>query len=228
MKNLLMSLFAITVVSVNVNGQELKSKKGESYLPEKGDWSIGFNADGIFSYVGNAFNGTLGNNAPSVDFQSPGTFVGKKFITANTAYRATANLAVGTTKSGDNTNSGFDVTVGLGKEWRKGQTRLQGYYGADGLLSLSSNTTKSVVGVVTTETKSGMGIGFGVQGFMGAEYFIFPKISMGAQYTYGLQVFSQAASKTTVTGQPTVEGTKSSSFGLSGVGVTSINVNFHF
>lgn len=228
MKFLVMTSIGVLLTTVTVIGQDLKSKKGEPYLPEKGDWSIGFNADGVFTYLGNAFNGNTNNGNPSLGFQSPGTFIGKKFVSAKTAYRATANLAVGSSTVGDNSNSGFDLTFGLGKEWRKGKTRLQGFYGADALLLVKSSTTKTVAGAVTTEINSGIGAGVGFQGFMGAEYFILPKISMGAQYTYGLRVFSQSPSKKTVTGQQVIEGAQSLSWGLTGVGIASINVNFHF
>ncbi|MEY4703428.1 MAG: hypothetical protein RIR96_1325, partial [Bacteroidota bacterium] len=115
-----------------------------------------------------------------------------------------------------------------GKEWRKGKTRLQGFYGADAMINVNSSTTKTVAGATTTTVKSGLGFGVGAQGFIGAEYFIFPKISMGAQYTYGLMLGVDGKSTTSVTGQPDVEGVSSSSFNLGGVGVMSINVNLHF
>ena len=66
------------------------------------------------------------------------------------------------------------MTVGYGKEWRKGTTRLQGFYGADALVGF------------TAPAKKEFGFGLGVQGFAGVEYFIFPKVALGAQYTYGV------------------------------------------
>jgi len=228
MKKVALLFSAVAIMSASASAQELKSKKGENFLPEKGDWSIGFNADGIFSYIGNAFNGTSGNEAPSVDFQEVGTFVGKRFTSDKTADRYMANLGINSDKNGDNTASGFDLTLGYGKEWRKGKTRLQGFYGADAMINVNSSTTKTVAGTTTTTVKSGLGFGVGAQGFIGAEYFIFPKISMGAQYTYGLMLGVDGKSKTSVTGQPDVEGVSSSSFNLGGVGVMSINVNLHF
>ena len=228
MKKVALLFSAVAIMSASASAQELKSKKGENFLPEKGDWSIGFNADGIFSYIGNAFNGTSGNEAPSVDFQEVGTFVGKRFTSDKTADRYMANLGINSDKNGDNTASGFDLTLGYGKEWRKGKTRLQGFYGADAMINVNSSTTKTVAGTTTTTVKSGLGFGVGAQGFIGAEYFIFPKISMGAQYTYGLMLGVDGKSTTSVTGQPDVEGVSSSSFNLGGVGVMSINVNLHF
>lgn len=229
MKKISILAFAFGIISFSANSQNLTSKKGENYLPQAGDWSIGFNGDGIFSYIGNAFNGTNGNNAPSVDFTDIGTIVWKRFKTDKNADRITANLSVRSNKNGDNSNSNFDLTAGYGKEWRRGATRLQGFYGADALLQIGSNSWKNVSPGNTTEYKSGMSIGIGGQGFMGAEYFVLPKISIGAQYNYALIVSSSPKSKTTYTdGTPTLEGNASSSFGLSGVGIASMTLNLHF
>ena len=79
MKKIILTAAAVFALSF-ANAQDLKSSKGENYLPEAGDWAIGFNADGLFHYVGNAFNQAGNNAAPSVDFQQAGTFVGKKFF----------------------------------------------------------------------------------------------------------------------------------------------------
>ena len=45
--------------------QDLTSKKGEPYLPEAGDWSIGIDANPLLNYMGNLFSGNTSiNNAP--------------------------------------------------------------------------------------------------------------------------------------------------------------------
>ena len=260
------------------NAQEIKSSKGEKYLPEANDWAIGFNADGIFSYVGNSFNGNTGNASPFVTYNNGnfGTFIGKKFLTDQKALRVIANLEAGSItntnptvtgtpstngtttttikSSGEVSKSGFGLTAGLGKEWRKGKTRLQGFYGADILLTLRSFSTKTIstvevtavntapasttVNTFTTDTvnKAGFIFGVGAQGFLGAEYFIFPKIAIGAQYTYGVNLFFNGRQNTTTTstatGIPTTstsdDGAGSSNIGLSGVGISSINLTLHF
>jgi hypothetical protein len=217
------------------------------YLPETGDWAISFNANGVFEYVGNALNGTAGNAAPSVAHARANSFVGKMFTSEKQALRVVANLGFGsnttTTPVGPNTsevkNSGFDLAAGLGKEWRKGTTRLQGFYGADALLTVNSNTnevtnTDTTTGVFqdSTEFKSGLGLGVGVQGFIGAEYFIFPKFALGAQYTYGLNINIAGKSETTnqvgTAAAVTVDGGKASNINLGNVGVASINLTLHF
>ena len=226
--------------------QDLTSKKGEPILPEAEDWAISMNADPIFSFIGNAFNGTAGNGAPGTNWLSGDhTIVGKKFIDEKHAYRVLVRIGFNnfTTKndvvddsqtstpsfpeqaaevqdkfSSRNTNIG----IGVGKEWRRGKTRLQGYYGADAMVWISMDGSKATYGNTMsdangtgttttptttdfydanfngstsdefgtssriTRTKSGMTFGIGVRGFIGAEYFILPKIALGAEYGWGI------------------------------------------
>lgn len=241
----IMLIAVVALLSFSVNAQdapELVSKKGEIYLPEAGDWAISFNADGIFEYIGNSFSGDAKNDAPSVSYARNNSFVGKKFITDKTAYRVVANLQFTSNKQTNETdelkNSGFQLAAGLGKEWRRGNTRLQGFYGADALITVTSGKNEQTFTdtdgtfLSSREEKDGLGLGLGVQGFLGAEYFIFPKFAIGAQYTYG--VGFNIAGKSEVTTQNgtdaavTVDGAKNSSFGLGGVGVASINLTLHF
>ena len=251
MKKIILTAAAVFAFSF-ANAQDLTSKKGEPYLPEAGDWAIGFNADNLFDYVGNAFSGSIAvNTIGSVANNGwNGTFVGKKFTSATKADRYLVNFGVntgsttsaapaGSTTQTKVSTSGFNLAVGLGKEWRKGKTRLQGFYGADLVLGLSSNGTKteftdSAAPLTNTTTKftSGLGLNVGANGFLGAEYFIFPKIAIGAQYTYNVLINVAGASKTTFTQAvgPSTENKGPSTFGLGigGVGVASMNLTLHF
>lgn len=248
MKKIILTVATIFAFGV-VSAQDLKSKKGENYLPEAGDWAISFNADGIFEYVGNAFNGNTNNNAPGVAQIRNNAFVGKKFTSDKNALRVVANLGFGsnsnttpnsvTGETDEIKTSGFDLQAGLGKEWRKGKTRLQGFYGADALVTVSSNTNERTTTDTATgtfidseENKSGLALGLGVQGFLGAEYFIFPKFSLGAQYTYrvgfDLQGKGEKTLKTGTAAAVTTDTGKNSNFGLGDVGVASINLTLHF
>ncbi|MGZ4056665.1 MAG: hypothetical protein ACXVPU_03230 [Bacteroidia bacterium] len=239
----------VIALALGVTGafaQDLTSKKGEPILPEANDWAISLDANPIFQFVGNAFSGaTATNTAPSIGWlNSNQTIIGKKFIDEKTAYRALVrigftnqtykNLVVDNSQttapvfpaqnamvedkmSVRNTNIG----IGVGKEMRRGKTRLQGYYGADAMIWVSMSGTKykygntmsattaagttttptttdftsplagggynsANVGSRTTQTKSGTTFGIGVRGFLGAEYFIFPKIAIGAEYGWGI------------------------------------------
>jgi hypothetical protein len=127
----------------------------------------------------------------------------------------------------ETTNSGFGLRAGLGKEWRKGKTRLQGFYGADASVFFNTGSIKTVTGANTVTRTPGLELGLGLNGFVGAEYFIFPKMSLGAQFNYGLNLSVTGKDKVDTNGT-VVESGGGSSVGLAGVGVTSINLNLHF
>jgi len=267
MKKVLLSVIVLCGFTI-ANAQEeeilvnpILSSKGEHYLPQMDDWAISFNADGIFEYVGNAFSGsTSRNNAPKVSYVRTNTFVGKMFVSDKKAYRVVANLGFGSQNntsplvSGpgagttiETKNNDFALALGVGKEWRKGNTRLQGFYGADVLLTTAfsneeATTTDTETGdfLSSVEEKSGLDLGAGIQGFIGAEYFVFPKFAIGAQYTYRVGFTLNGASETTTkTGTDdavTVDGDKGFSFAFGdlddttnvGVGIFSLTFTLHF
>jgi hypothetical protein len=207
-------IFAIAalgfLVSTGVNAQEITSKKGEVYLPKKGDWAISFDGTPIFQYLGRVF--TSGNNAPNVNFFDNQRIVAKKFTSDKNAYRAIARLGFKSiNQTDDSTTTDFNLQVGLGKEWRKGNTRLQGYYGADAMLMFGSGQ-KVKQANVDYYTKSGSSFGIGVRGFLGAEYFIVPKISIGAEYGWGLAFVSTGKSTIVNNGSEIVTNKGGSSF----------------
>jgi hypothetical protein len=301
-----------------VFAQDLTSKKGEPILPESGDWAISLNADPIFEFVGNAFSGsTSKNSAPQVGWLNGNqTIIGKKFIDEKSAYRVLVRLGF-TNQTTKNQIAAAGVTaavypatpsmvedkwaakstnigIGVGKEFRRGKTRLQGFYGADVMIWISSSANKFTYGNAlsvsasnpvaassttstdftnfglnsnqanlgtdaygnserTTVWKSGMTFGIGVRGFVGAEYFIFPKIAIGCEYGWGIgfqatgkgkkttESTGTAASGAAVGGQDYVT-SGSSKFGFdtdlnqntifgfkgSNTGTASLKVTFHF
>jgi len=89
----------------------------------------------------------------------------------------------------------------------------------------SANITTDTYGndARVTVRKGGASFGIGVRGFVGAEYFVAPKISIGGEFGWGIGFGITGKSKTTTesiggttsaVGEQTVEGSKSSSFGL--------------
>jgi hypothetical protein len=298
--------------------QDLTSKKGEPVLPEADDWAISMNADPLFEFIGNAFNGSRKNKAANTSWLSAShTIVGKRFINEKTAYRVMLRIGVvnqtfknmvandaeyGTVfnfpeKQGQvedkYRHSNMNLCIGAGKEWRKGKTRLQGYYGADLMIWLGSSTDKFSYGnemsaanniatgggsTTTTPTttywnaspdsaqfgkpdsagasvsrpllyKSGKTFGIGVRGFIGVEYFIFPKIAVGAEYGLGLgyqvtgkgrrQMQEQGGSPLQVANvDDEVAGSsdfgldtdmnQGKIFGFSNAGTASLKITFHF
>jgi hypothetical protein len=305
-------LFVLAFSFSGIFAQELVSKKGEEFLPKKDDWAISMCADPIFNFVGNMFNGNLSNGTPAASWMNGNqTIVAKKFMEDNQAYRVIIRLGFlnQTYKNllTDNANitpitfpapspqvedkyklSNTNIGIGVGKEWRKGKNRLQGFYGADFMVWISSSsktytygnemsdTTIAAAGMYTNpnttvftaggavltsnqeasrvmSSKSGMTFGLGLRGFIGAEYFIFPKIAIGAEYGWGLGFQSTGRGSQTVqttgmingrtlAGETTTETAGSSAFGIdtdlnqsnvfgfkgSNAGSASLKVTLHF
>lgn len=99
--------------------------------------------------------------------------------------------------------SGAGVVLGAGIEKRRGHGRLQGYYGGEAMITLGGTTPNMkytyelemdsanvddgyVASSRTISSKAGSTFGIGVRGFIGAEYFFLPKISLGAEFGWGL------------------------------------------
>ena len=297
MKKSTLFLAALAFSASAAFAQDLTSKKGETFLPEAGDWSIGIDATPVLNYVGNFIGGNGLNVAPTWNFLNANqTIIGKMYSSETSAYRAivrlgmtsssqTAMIADATQTTAptypnlpamkeDKAKMGSHfIGLGAGMEMRRGKTRLQGFYGADFMfwISGSKNTYEygntlstggTPVGVgsstnfgtnITTDTygnaaritewKSGSTIGIGVRGFIGAEYFIVPKISIGAEFGWGIGYSMTGASSTSMesiggapasVGTQVIDGTKSSSLTLDtdrnvfGTGNGSLRLNFHF
>ncbi|MBC7863893.1 MAG: hypothetical protein IAF38_13035, partial [Bacteroidia bacterium] len=120
------------------------------------------------------------------------------------------------------------IGLGAGYEMRRGKTRLQGYYGADLMFWLSGSKEKytygnalsttsgaastgnstdfgtnidptyAIYGGRVTEVKTSKTFGFGVRGFIGAEYFILAKISIAGEFGWGLGLSSNGERTGTV------------------------------
>ena len=215
------------------SGSSITSKKGEMYLPQAGDWSISMDASPFLTYFGNFFHGNGTTGAPYAAFLNQNqTIVGKYFVDDNTAYRGLLRIGFHSNSnneeiSSSDTSTAFPraqvedqqsisshfIGLGVGMEKRRGSTRLQGYYGAEIMFSISSagndttftygnsynsgsNPTPSWYNPMTGATEAGLpritqwtsGSTFGINlvGFIGFEYFFAPKISIGGEYTWGI------------------------------------------
>ena len=166
------------------------------------------------------------------------------------------------------------IVLGAGYEMRRGKTRLQGFYGGmfmiglggskstytygNGITSTNQNPTSTVwtptvtagpLGTRTLEDKAGSTFMLGLRAFGGAEYFIFAKMSIGAEFGWGLAMMNTGeGEKTTETWNtvvvapavPAVAQTKtktgkSSTFGLDTdvngtqmIPSASLNLTLHF
>ena len=182
----------------------MTSKKGTPILPEAGDWSIGIGANSTLNYFGNLMNGN--NSAPSFDWQSSTNVIrGKIMIDANTGFRLGLRLGFGSNteteeapNAGDlkeTKTSGMDINLMAGIEKRRGKGRLQGVYGGEAGIGLGSKKTKytyngNAILNEPLEKKEGGTFMFSLGGFIGAEYFFAPKMSVSGEFGWGLMLKS--------------------------------------
>lgn len=233
MKKKLSILTASLVIASLGFAQELTSKKGEAYLPVEGDWAIGVDVAPFLEYLGNAFNGNVGNASPTFDFTDGGlTVYGKWYRADDLAWRgrlrflgvnnntdiAFINDAVsaGAQVEDSKTTSQFQTTLGFGMEKRKGKTRLQGFYGGEALITYGSSSeaytygnaaatgqntdwnTGNINGTARLKDRdNGSFYYVGVRPFIGVEFFIMPKISLGGEFGYTIAFGGSTASEET-------------------------------
>lgn len=237
MKKRLLFVAAIFAATATFAQDGLTSKKGEAYLPEAGDWALGFGGNQFLDYVGNMANGTTGN---SMSFTNGGAIYGKMFKDEKTAYRVMFELGFSSATTGATQNlysnpsdletkeftdetkvSKNQIALGFGLEKRRGNTRIQGIYGAMLSINFGGQTTTNTYGLAysdstinanagnngttesiyangrNTEVKAGSTFGLGIYGFAGVEWFFAPKFSLGAEYRWGLNMTSTGESETT-------------------------------
>ncbi|MBL8003292.1 MAG: hypothetical protein JNL05_15170 [Flavobacteriales bacterium] len=188
------------------------------------------------------------------------TIAGKKLIDANTAYRGKLRLGFGSVSSDTivastttpnafvtdtQKDGGSNIALGFGLEKRVGSTRVVGVYGAEAMIGLASSKTTFEYGNAidannpaprATEIKQGGVFSLGVMAFAGVEWFCAPKMSLGAEYNWGIAFSSQGEGSGTVEfwNGTAVESQESNSGGSSSFGIdtgsngASINLNFYF
>ncbi len=237
MKKKVLLIAALFTAGLSFAQDGLTSKKGVPILPEAGDWAIGFDASNLLEFGGNMLNGNTSNTLSSFGPQNAGMISGKKIIDANKAYRVMGNLGFGTSTNSPSdsvsvTSSGFNLGVGLGIENRRGKGRLQGVYGPMASISFGTESTETETtsgsDVSTVTVKPGAKIALGVSYFAGVEYFFAPKMSLGAEVSYGLSLNIVGESETSSTGTDPVKADGSTSINLGQTPNTMISLNFYF
>lgn len=192
----------------------LKNKRGILILPQRGDFCLGVSANPFLAYAGNLFNNSTSNGSPAFTFAAPNNMLfGKYMKDNNTAYRGTFTVRVINSSlftnvpdlSPDaplnalvtNTQKQRSNNIGLsfGIEKRRGNTRLQGFYGAEASIAYNSDKRTYAYGnkieyydtgfIRVTELKSSRFFSVGIRGFAGVEYFVAPNFSIGGELGYG-------------------------------------------
>jgi hypothetical protein len=151
--------------------------------------------------------------------------------------------------------------IGFGLEKRKGSTRLQGFYGAEAIIGLARSSQSFEYGNPMNidfpapntynygnaisrpiESKNGSSFAFGLRGFLGVEYFIAPKVSIGGEigYSLGIQTNSKKTTyveerfnpETLKAEQIVTESARNNGLSYSGMGLdntsSTLNLSFYF
>ena len=225
MKKILMvaALAATSIVAAQAQS-EFKPKAGDVTT------DVSLFANGLFAnptalYKGNVASGaSVGTNSGSINLNTVGVLKGRYFFQDDLALRLSLGLSSPSVKSTlEETNHSLEnkyrattLYFGLGVEKHfTGTDRLSPYVGAE--LHVGSYTTNAesndtrTVGTIVTKTnqqiKAAPGFTFGGGLFMGADYYIAPKVFLGLEA--GLNIDAYSLGKTTnittinVTGQPT-------------------------
>lgn len=216
-------LFAFVFVALTTFAQDgIVSKKGELFLPESGDWAIKIDATPFLKYAGNLIGSNGLNVAPNFDFMS-NNIMGKYYFDPAKALRLGLRFGFNSQTITSKVSripfsqpetyvddvrkiNGTNIALTAGMEWRKGKTRLQGFYGTEAGVSFGSfsslrtygnNLSSSNQALRPVELKDGPRFGLGLRGFLGAEYFLFPKISIGGEFGLGLALNTTGAGEST-------------------------------
>ena len=275
--------------------QEAADKKAPKvYLPEKGDWSVGFDVAPVLKYVGNLFNGNTNNTLETLggqpitdgmegyakeDIAPTVSLTGKYMLTDEWALRAnvgfmvrsnTTNAYIKDDKAAEldplsdakvvdhMKNQKHGASLLLGAEYRKGKKRVQGVFGAGLLFGLQKTKTSYEYGNELTalnqqptstwnggvayridSQKTASDVFVGLAGSAGVEWFVAPKISLGAEVNLSLYYIFGGQEWTTSTGYNatlgkveqrtdiTSPGSDSFRFGTHNLG-GSMHVSFYF
>ena len=230
-------LTTIMLSTANAGELNIFAFDSNSGLPETGDIALGFNAVPVLDFGLNAINimNDTGQTAGGLaDFPAgtSGTTSLKYFLSESEAVRIRVGLNYDSSTSSnlyDNPVEVADpdnddpseisdvVTTNLsafllsgGYEWRRGNGRIQGLAGVEGLLGVgtSSESTNygwdyddeaADFGVIsdgssrTVSERTGLGVSIGARGFVGMEYFIADKISLGTEYGWSVMRSSLGA-----------------------------------
>lgn len=236
------------VVSAQEEGStddtSLKNKNGVVILPETGDWGLSISSDVALRYFGNIFTGSTPNNNTAW-WQNPNSPVfvirGKYFISPSFALRGGARVHYSRSTNYfnvvDDAGTGPDdyledrqtinntgVTLLAGAEFRRGSSRVQGFYGGEIFASFNQNTNYNYeyANAITEfnqapsstsfsapvsgpypanryrilEARQGANFTAGARAFIGVEVFVLPKISIGGNFAWDI-VYSGSASRST-------------------------------
>jgi len=237
----------------SINGHEVLPQQGECALGISATGFFNYVGNLFNNNTGNtapSFSSANAANAFAIGQLSGVALMGKYMKTADMAYRVRFQVNAGSVDYRNNvlqslptpdplnpkyvedklTISSYTVLIGAGFEKRRGAGRVQGFYGAEGLLGMAGNSRNYTYGNAFTSdyntpmstidfnasnagyvssrmlySKTGTMFLFGIRAFTGIEYFIAPKISLGGEigYTLGFTTNGKGSTTTETWNAPT-------------------------
>ncbi|MBS7787469.1 hypothetical protein KIH23_09190 [Flavobacterium sp. CYK-55] len=189
MKKIILSTVAL--FAFGIASAQIKTDAGTFAKPAAGTWIVeatmtpDLTGGGIFklSNVGSSDWGILGVKA-------------RKFSSDKSALRFAGNLHVVSSGeknvNGDNAAAEFTVAASVGVEKHMaGAERLSTYWGYEGTLAYMNENARDAAGNILDDKSTKIGVGANV--FTGFDYYIMPKIYLGAEVSYGLALTSSKA-----------------------------------
>jgi hypothetical protein len=186
MKKVLFSAVALLAIGF-ANAQDIKTDAGTFSKPTSGTYIMeatmtpDLAGGGIFSLP--SLNSDLGMLGIKV----------RNFSSESKAMRLGANLTMlNSGEEGEDTQFTVGLSVGV-EHHMKGAERLSTYWGYEGSLGYVSGYEEMesddpiFSGITIKDTK----FGFGANVFTGFDYYIMPKIYLGAEVSYGLAVTNE-------------------------------------
>lgn len=286
----LLLTFGLFAQETSVQTENSAKVDSENYLPEAGDFSIGFTIDPIATFVGNMFNSSTSNKLEPLHgegLNNPcASIMGKYLLQDNFAIKANIGFIISSVneqyyvsddaalmldplskaKVLDNKiSNNYGGSISFGAEYRLGKRKVQGIFGGGLLYSFQTSNTTYSYGNGITEINQRPSSEFaysaystaipnsrvlsdfstagahtvGLYGNIGVEWFVAPKISLGADvnlcllYTItpdcyktveGYNVFTQETEKTTELVSPM---NSAFEFSMRNIGA-NLFINFYF
>lgn len=256
--------------TLTLNAQELKNKNGVPILPQPKSWGISVSATPFLNFAGNLFNQNGNQAPSFAFTGVHPLSVSVLYVKSDKKiYRLNTRIAINSVSrdtfvliGGSNPNelkvannekkTSSAIQLGAGVQKAIGGGRFQGYYGGEALLRYGSNKTSFKYGESLSDTvnpafsnrvtliRNGASTGLGIRGFIGAQYFFAPRMSVSAEYGWGMlfeatakgEIREERWNTDSGSGEITKKITslpKSSQFNLDNdTGYGALNLNFYF
>lgn len=233
--------------------EEIANKDYTSWLPQEGDWSVGFALNPITAFVGNMFNNSINNGLDALYGQTMGTngvlpnplvsIMGTYMITDSWELRLNAGFGINYKSTNfyaddqqallldplsqakvvdKSRRADYSASIAFGPQYRVGTRRVQGIFGCGLLYAVGQNSNQYLYGNgisdinQTPAIAAGMGVGYvspvsyipqarmtqttvaaihriGLYGTVGVEWFVAPKIALGANVNLDLHYDLESA-----------------------------------